>query len=138
MIGGFALGWRAVLRLYDTRRRGVFAFRPRGGVVTMYVCGVTPYDTTNLGHARTFLVFDVLARLLEARGKRVRYAQNVTDIDESILQRAARDGVDWKDLGRREERAFIRDMERLGRGGPGGGAAPAGRGRAGAGRARGA
>ena len=103
-----------MLRLYDTRRRGVFAFRPRGDVVTMYVCGVTPYDTTHLGHARTFLVFDVLARLLEARGKRVRYAQNVTDIDESILQRAARDGVDWKDLGRREERAFIRDMERLG------------------------
>jgi len=103
-----------VLRLYDTRRRGVFAFRPRGDVVTMYVCGVTPYDTTHLGHARTFLVFDVLARLLEARGKRVRYAQNVTDIDESILQRAARDGVDWKDLGRREERAFIQDMERLG------------------------
>ena len=103
-----------MLRLYDTRRRGVFAFRPRGDVVTMYVCGVTPYDTTHLGHARTFLVFDVLARLLEARGKRVRYAQNVTDIDESILQRAARDGVDWKDLGRREERAFIQDMERLG------------------------
>ena len=103
-----------MLRLYDTRRRGVFAFRPRGDVVTMYVCGVTPYDTTHLGHARTFLVFDVLARLLEARGKRVRYAQNVTDIDESILQRAARDGVDWKDLGRREERAFVKDMERLG------------------------
>ena len=103
-----------MLRLYDTRRRGVFAFRPRGDVVTMYVCGVTPYDTTHIGHARTFLVFDVLARLLEARGKRVRYAQNVTDIDESILQRAARDGVDWKDLGRREERAFIQDMERLG------------------------
>src|SRR3990167_11385503 len=119
-MGGFALGWRAVLRLYDARRRGVFAFRPRGDVVTMYVCGVTPYDTTHIGHARTFLVFDVLARLLEARGKRVRYAQNVTDIDESILQRAARDGVDWKDLGRREERAFIQDMERLGWARPGG------------------
>ena len=102
-----------VLRLYDTRRRGTFAFRPRD-VVTMYVCGVTPYDTTHLGHARTFLVFDVLARLLEARGQRVRYAQNVTDIDESILQRAARDGVDWRELGTREERAFVRDMDRLG------------------------
>ncbi len=80
----------------------------------MYVCGVTPYDTTHLGHARTFLVFDVLARLLEARGKRVRYVQNITDIDESILQRASRDGIDWRDLGKREESAFIRDMKRLG------------------------
>jgi len=103
-----------VLRLYDTRRRGTFAFRPRDKrAVTIYVCGVTPYDTTHLGHARTFLVFDVLARLLEAGGTRVRYAQNVTDVDESILQRAARDGVDWRELGRREERAFLEDMRRL-------------------------
>jgi len=80
----------------------------------MYVCGVTPYDTTHLGHARTFLVFDVLARLLEARGQRVRYAQNVTDIDESILQRAARDGVEWQDLGHRETERFLDDMRRLG------------------------
>ena len=79
----------------------------------MYVCGVTPYDTTHLGHARTFVVFDVLARLLETRGQRVRYAQNVTDIDESILQRAARDKVSWRELGRREERAFLGDMRRL-------------------------
>ena len=80
----------------------------------MYVCGVTPYDTTHLGHARTFVVFDVLARLLETRGQRVRYAQNVTDIDESILQRAARDKISWRELGRREERAFLGDMRRLG------------------------
>ncbi len=103
-----------MLRLYDTRRRGAFAFRPRGDVVTMYVCGVTPYDTTHLGHARTFLVFDVLARYIESRGMRVRYAQNVTDIDESILQRANRDGIGWRELGRREERAFLRDMQKLG------------------------
>jgi L-cysteine:1D-myo-inositol 2-amino-2-deoxy-alpha-D-glucopyranoside ligase len=80
----------------------------------MYVCGITPYDTTHLGHARTFVVFDVLARLLEARGQRVRYAQNVTDIDESILQRAARNRIGWRELGRREERAFLEDMRRLG------------------------
>jgi L-cysteine:1D-myo-inositol 2-amino-2-deoxy-alpha-D-glucopyranoside ligase len=103
-----------VLRLYDTRRRAVVPFRPRSGATTLYVCGITPYDTTHLGHARTFLVFDVLVRHLEARGKTVRYAQNVTDIDESILQRAARDGVSWRDLGRREERAFLADMRRLG------------------------
>ncbi len=103
-----------MLRLYDTRRRAVVPFRPRSDPITLYVCGVTPYDTTHLGHARTFLVFDVLVRHLEARGKAVRYAQNVTDIDESILQRAARDGVSWRDLGRREERAYLADMRRLG------------------------
>ena len=79
----------------------------------MYVCGVTPYDTTHLGHARTFLIFDVIARLLEATGHPVRYVQNVTDIDESILQRAVRDGVSWRELGRREERAYRADMQRL-------------------------
>ena len=103
-----------MLRLYDTRRRAVVPFRPRSRTITLYVCGVTPYDTTHLGHARTFLAFDVLVRHLEAGGKTVRYAQNVTDIDESILQRAARDGVSWRDLGRREERAFLTDMRRLG------------------------
>src|SRR5689334_24873766 len=80
----------------------------------MYVCGVTPYDTTHLGHARTFLTFDVIARLLEATGHRVRYVQNVTDVDESILQRAARDRVGWRELGRREAAAFRADMRRLG------------------------
>ncbi len=79
----------------------------------MYVCGVTPYDTTHLGHARTFLTFDLIARLLEARGQRVRYAQNVTDVDESILQRAERDRVDWRLLGQREEREFLEDMRAL-------------------------
>jgi L-cysteine:1D-myo-inositol 2-amino-2-deoxy-alpha-D-glucopyranoside ligase len=103
-----------VLRLYDTRRRAVVPFHPRSVPITLYVCGVTPYDTTHLGHARTFLAFDVLVRHLEAGGKAVRYAQNVTDIDESILQRAARDGVSWRDLGRREERSFLADMQSLG------------------------
>jgi len=103
-----------VLRLYDTRRRAVVPFRPRSSPITLYVCGVTPYDTTHLGHARTFLAFDVLVRHLEAAGRAVRYVQNVTDIDESILQRATRDGVSWRDLGRREERAFLADMRRLG------------------------
>jgi len=102
-----------VLRLYDTRRRAVVPFRPLSSPITLYVCGVTPYDTTHLGHARTFLVFDVLVRHLEAAGRLVRYAQNVTDIDESILQRAARDRVSWRELGRREEHAFLADMRLL-------------------------
>ena len=103
-----------MLTLYDTRRRRTVPFRPRAEQATIYVCGVTPYDTTHLGHARTFLTFDLVARLLEARGTKVKYAQNVTDIDESILQRATRDGVDWRELGRREERKFLEDMRALG------------------------
>ena len=103
-----------MLRLYDTRRRAIAPVRARGRRFTMYVCGVTPYDTTHLGHARTFLTFDVIARLLEATGHPVRYVQNVTDIDESILQRAARDHVGWRELGRREERAYLADMRKLG------------------------
>ena len=103
-----------MLRLYDSRRREIAPVRARGREVTMYVCGVTPYDTTHLGHARTFLTFDVIARLLEATGHPVRYVQNVTDIDESILQRAARDRIGWRELGKREERAYLADMKRLG------------------------
>jgi L-cysteine:1D-myo-inositol 2-amino-2-deoxy-alpha-D-glucopyranoside ligase len=103
-----------VLRLYDTRTRKIHPVRARGRALTMYVCGVTPYDTTHLGHARTFLTFDLIARLLEATGQRVRYVQNITDIDESILQRASRDRVDWRELGRRESGAYLGDMRRLG------------------------
>ena len=103
-----------MLSLFDTRRSRRRIFRPRQGSVRLYVCGVTPYDTTHLGHARTFLVFDVLVRHLEAAGRRVRYVQNVTDVDESILQRAARDRESWRALARRQERGFLADMRTLG------------------------
>jgi L-cysteine:1D-myo-inositol 2-amino-2-deoxy-alpha-D-glucopyranoside ligase len=103
-----------MLRLHDTLRGRPVAFRPRGRTVTVYVCGVTPYATTHLGHARTFLIFDVLIRHLEALGLHVRYVQNVTDVDESILQRAVSRGEHWRALGRREERAFLEDMRALG------------------------
>lgn len=102
-----------MLVLTDTLRGRRVRFAPRGRAVTLYVCGVTPYDTTHLGHARTFLVFDVLVRHLESHGLRVRYAQNVTDIDESILLRAAQRGEHWRALGRREEDRFLRDMRAL-------------------------
>src|SRR4030095_13499220 len=102
-----------MLRLYDSRRGRPVAFRLPRRWVTLYVCGITPYDTTHLGHARTFLLFDVLVRHLEAAGRKVRYVQNVTDIDESILQRAARDGESWRALGQRCERGFLTDMRTL-------------------------
>jgi L-cysteine:1D-myo-inositol 2-amino-2-deoxy-alpha-D-glucopyranoside ligase len=107
-------GLGTMLSLYDTRRARRAVFRTDRRPVTLYVCGITPYDTTHLGHARTFLLFDVLVRHLEAAGRKVRYVQNVTDIDESILQRAARDGESWLALGRRHERGFLADMRALG------------------------
>src|SRR5262249_3509010 len=107
------LGERHVLTLYDTGRGRRAVFRAGRRPVTMYVCGITPYDTTHLGHARTFLLFDVLVRHLEGVGHRVRYAQNATDLDEPIPKRAARDGESWRDLGRREERAYLAEMKTL-------------------------
>ena len=82
--------------------------------VTLYVCGVTPYDSGHMGHAFTFSVFDVLVRFLESSGARVRYVQNVTDIDDPLFERARRDGVDWRILADRETQVHVRDMTVLG------------------------
>jgi L-cysteine:1D-myo-inositol 2-amino-2-deoxy-alpha-D-glucopyranoside ligase len=80
----------------------------------MYVCGVTPYDSGHMGHAFTFSIFDVLIRFLEANGTRVKYVQNVTDVDDPLFERARRDGVDWRELAERETQVHIRDMTALG------------------------
>ncbi len=78
--------------------------------VSIYVCGITPYDTTHLGHAFTYASADILIRYLEYQGIEVRYVQNVTDIDDDILRRADRDDEDWKALGDRWTVHFIQDM----------------------------
>ncbi len=79
----------------------------------MYVCGVTPYDTTHVGHAFTFLTFDILARWLRHQGVDVTYVQNVTDIDDDILRKAKEVGVTWTELGDREIAKYLKDMEDL-------------------------
>ena len=71
---------------------------PTKSVYRMYVCGITPYDATHLGHAATYLTFDLINRYLRATGAEVRYVQNITDIDDPLLERAKRDSVDWEDL----------------------------------------
>ena len=75
---------------------------------------MTPYDSGHMGHAFTFSMFDVLVRFLESGGTRVRYVQNVTDVDDPLFERARRDGVDWQDLADRETQVHIRDMTALG------------------------
>ena len=82
--------------------------------LTLYVCGVTPYDSGHMGHAFTFSMFDVLVRFVESGGLRVRYVQNVTDIDDPLFERARRDKVDWRELADRETSVHIRDMTVLG------------------------
>lgn len=84
-----------------------------GETATMYVCGITPYDATHLGHAATYVTFDLAGRVLRDAGHAVRYVQNVTDIDDPLLERAARDGVDWRELATSEIELFHADMEAL-------------------------
>ena len=82
-------------------------------VYRMYVCGITPYDATHLGHAATYLTFDLINRYLRASGAEVKYVQNITDIDDPLLERANRDGLDWKELAHQQIDLFRGDMENL-------------------------
>ncbi|TDB98345.1 cysteine--1-D-myo-inosityl 2-amino-2-deoxy-alpha-D-glucopyranoside ligase, partial [Micromonospora fluostatini] len=100
------------LALFDSARQGVHPSTPEG-TATMYVCGITPYDATHLGHAATMIAFDLVQRFWRDAGHSVRYVQNVTDIDDPLLERAERDGEDWKVLAMRETALFREDMEAL-------------------------
>ena len=100
------------LRLYDSADRQVRPVAP-GSTATMYVCGITPYDATHLGHAATYLAFDLVNRVWRDNGHRVHYVQNVTDVDDPLFERAERDGIDWRDLGERETELFRGDMTAL-------------------------
>ena len=79
----------------------------------IYVCGITPYDATHLGHAATYLTFDLINRYLTASGSEVRYVQNITDIDDPLLERANRDGIDWTELAHQQIDLFRSDMNNL-------------------------
>ncbi|MFE3445049.1 cysteine--1-D-myo-inosityl 2-amino-2-deoxy-alpha-D-glucopyranoside ligase [Nocardia sp. NPDC059180] len=100
------------LRLHDTADRQVRPVTP-GATATMYVCGITPYDATHLGHAATYLTFDLINRVWRDAGHDVHYVQNVTDVDDPLFERAARDGVDWRELGTGEIELYREDMAAL-------------------------
>ena len=100
------------MRLYDTARREVVPFEP-GPVVLMYTCGITPYDATHLGHAATYVTYDVLQRRLRDRGHETRCVRNVTDVDDDILRKARELGVHYLDLAAAETARFDADMEAL-------------------------
>lgn len=101
------------MELYNTLSKRKEDFEPRSNQVSIYVCGITPYDTTHLGHAFTYTSADILIRYLESKGLVVRYAQNVTDIDDDILRKAKEVGEDWLEVGNRWTRHFIQDMQSL-------------------------
>ncbi len=100
------------MRLYDTARQAVVPFEP-GEQVLMYTCGITPYDATHLGHAATFINYDVLQRRLIDMGHTVRCVRNVTDVDDPLFARARQLGVHYLDLAAGEEARFERDLEAL-------------------------
>ena len=86
---------------------------PKKDTYRMYVCGITPYDATHLGHAATYLTFDLIIRYLRASGSEVLYVQNITDIDDPLLERATRDNLDWEDLATSQIDLFRGDMLNL-------------------------
>jgi len=100
------------MRLYDTARGEVVPFEP-GPTASIYVCGITPYDATHLGHAFTYLTFDLVVRRLEDLGHEVRMVRNVTDVDDSILGKARELDVDYLDLAAREMDLFHADLAAL-------------------------
>src|SRR5438046_528751 len=102
------------LRLLDSRTGQKLPFEPIGdGPVGLYVCGVTPYDTGHLGHAFTYVSFDVLHRYLEYLGYQVTYVQNLTDVDDDILRKAREPGEDYVELGNRHLTTFLAEMAAL-------------------------
>ncbi|MEU6713406.1 cysteine--1-D-myo-inosityl 2-amino-2-deoxy-alpha-D-glucopyranoside ligase [Nonomuraea sp. NPDC046802] len=100
------------LSLYDTSARQVRQTDP-GPTARMYVCGITPYDATHLGHANTYLAFDLVSRMWRDAGHEVHYTQNATDVDDPLLERATQTGIDWRELAEREIELFRSDMEAL-------------------------
>ena len=100
------------MRLYDTARDAVVPFTP-GPLVTMYTCGITPYDATHIGHAATYLTYDVLQRRLRDRGHDTRCVRNITDVDDDLLRKARELGVHYLDLAAEEMARFDADMRAL-------------------------
>ncbi len=101
------------MRFYDTARRELVDFSP-GPVVTMYTCGITPYDATHVGHAATYLLYDVLQRRLRDIGHRTLCVRNVTDVDDDLLRKAREVGMPYLELAAREVAKFDADMKALG------------------------
>jgi len=100
------------LSLFNTASASIEAVEEKE-LYRLYVCGITPYDATHLGHASTYVAFDLINRYLRFAGARVRFVENITDIDDPLLERARRDQVDWQDLAHSQIELFRGDMVAL-------------------------
>ncbi|NNC10458.1 cysteine--1-D-myo-inosityl 2-amino-2-deoxy-alpha-D-glucopyranoside ligase [Planctomonas sp. JC2975] len=100
-------------QLFDSASNSYQCSTPEDPVARLYVCGITPYDATHIGHANTYLAFDTLQRVWLDAGLEVHYAQNITDVDDPLLERATATGVDWRDLAAQQIELFRGDMEAL-------------------------
>ena len=109
-LDGFGSG--PVVSVFNSASKAVEATSPEGAA-RLYVCGITPYDATHVGHAATYVAFDLLNRAWRDAGHDVRYVQNVTDVDDPLLERASQTGADWRELAERETQLFREDMEAL-------------------------
>jgi L-cysteine:1D-myo-inositol 2-amino-2-deoxy-alpha-D-glucopyranoside ligase len=112
---GTGEGYRGVYRtlsLYNTDSQSVEAL-PNKDLYRLYVCGITPYDATHLGHAATYVTFDLINRYLRFGGAQVSFVQNITDIDDPLFERAKRDGLDWSELATSQIELFRGDMVAL-------------------------
>jgi L-cysteine:1D-myo-inositol 2-amino-2-deoxy-alpha-D-glucopyranoside ligase len=107
------LGTGRLPSVHDTVSGSLVPLGGQGGDIRMYVCGITPYDATHLGHAATYLLFDEIQRVCRDAGRSVRYVQNVTDVDDPLLERATATGQDWETLAERETELFRADMAAL-------------------------
>jgi L-cysteine:1D-myo-inositol 2-amino-2-deoxy-alpha-D-glucopyranoside ligase len=104
---------RPPLQAFDTATRELVQIGPDTGTARMYVCGITPYDATHIGHANTYVAFDLVHRVWRDQGMEVNYVQNVTDIDDPLLERAADLGIDWVALAEEETQLYRDDMAAL-------------------------
>src|SRR6476469_268390 len=100
-------------RVWDTASQSLVELGTDGDDVRIYVCGITPYDATHLGHAATYLLFDLIHRACLDAGRDVVYVQNVTDVDDPLLARAGETGQHWAELADRETHLFREDMAAL-------------------------
>ena len=103
-----------MLKLYNTITRKKEVFRPlKKGRINLFVCGITPYDFSHIGHARTYIVFDMIVKYLREKGFNVFYLQNITDIDDKIINRAKERKASPQRLARDFEKEYMKDMKRL-------------------------
>ena len=107
------LGVRLPIQAFDTRQQQLLPVGPTSGRARMYVCGITPYDATHIGHANTYVAFDLLNRIWRDGGLEVDYVQNVTDVDDPLLERARATKTDWQRLAEQQTQLYREDMAAL-------------------------